>query len=295
MNHANKTVLVIGATGQQGGAAARNLLSLDWSVRIFCRDASKPQARVLADRGAKVSLGDLDDADSLRNAMTGCYGVFAVTMPSNGPDVEVQQGKLVADLAAELGVKHLVFTSVASADRNTGIPHFDTKRQVEQYISQKRLAATVIRPVWFMDNFSTMFRRQILDGVLSLPLKPTTRLQMIAVEDIGRIAASCFERPQGFIGKSFDIAAEDLSLERTAEMLGEAIGRPVRYMQQPIEQMRQANPDYAVMFEWFERVGYSVDIAMLRSRFPEMMSFEDWLHFAGWQRAGQEAPVSAGR
>ncbi len=135
-NRPGTRVLVVGATGKQGGAVAHHLLAAGLLVRTLTRNPDKPAARTLADRGAEVVAGDLGDADSVRRALAGVSAVFCVTnFYEAGYAGEVAQGELMVDLAAAAGVGHFVFSSVCSADKNTGIPHFDSKYQVERHLA----------------------------------------------------------------------------------------------------------------------------------------------------------------
>src|ERR1035441_5506439 len=137
-----KTILVTGATGQQGGAVARQLLKQpSFAVRALSRDLAKPAARALAQAGAEVIRGDLNDPASIRRALEGAYGVFSVqNFMETGFDGEINQGKHLADAAKSAGVQHFVYSSVVSADRRTGLPHFESKWQIEQHIAQSRLS-----------------------------------------------------------------------------------------------------------------------------------------------------------
>lgn len=149
-----RVVLVTGATGKQGGAAARHLLAAGFGVRALTRDPEGPKARALADGGAEVVGGDLDAPDSLGRALEGVYGVFSVQNPfEHGTGGEVRQGIALADAAMATGVKHFVYSSVASAHRRTGIPHFDSKFEVEEHLRRTGLAHTILRPTYFMENW----------------------------------------------------------------------------------------------------------------------------------------------
>lgn len=295
MDRKGKTILVLGATGKQGSAAVRHLSEAGWPVRIFCRDPGKPQARELTETyKLDVAVGNLKDRASLEEAVKGCYGVFSVlTAMEEGPEGEAQQGYLVDNVVKAAGVRHLVYSSVASAQDHTGIPFFDSKWRVEEHIRSLGIPHTILRPVWFMDNFNLPnYRTDILNGVLKLPLSVGKPLQMIAVDDIGRICVESFERPHDFMGKAIDIAGDELSMTRTAELLGEITGRSVRYVRQPIDEVRAASPDYATMFQWFDDRGYRADIPELRDQFPWLMTFRDWLLFDGWGSIRQEAPAA---
>lgn len=261
-----KTILVTGATGQQGGAVARSLLRQGHKVRALTRNPNK--AAGLAKDGAEIVKGDLTDKVTCERALQGADGVFAVsTFIEAGMDGEVQQGITLADAAKKASVKHFVYTSVGSANRNTGVPHFDTKWKVEQHISQLGLPATILRPVWFMENFGTYFLPSP-EGVLTIPLRPDKKLQMIAVQDIGEFGAAAFLRPAELIGQAIDLAGDEMAPAEIAAHLSRTMGRPIQFQQMPDGQVEAAmGHDFAVMFRWLNEVGFSVDIPALRQRF----------------------------
>jgi uncharacterized protein YbjT (DUF2867 family) len=175
-----------------------------------------------------------------------------------------------------------VYCSVGSADRRTGIPHFDCKFRIEEHIRGSGLRHTILRPVFFMENW-LLSRDTIERGTLELPLTPDTRLQMIAVRDIGIFAGMAFEHPGHWQGRAVDIAGDELSIEDIAAALGRLAGRPVSYSQIPWQKFEEsAGHDYTLMFRWFQDVGYSVDIAALRQEHPNLMNFERWLQ-SNWR------------
>jgi uncharacterized protein YbjT (DUF2867 family) len=156
MSNNDRTILVLGATGRQGGAVVRELTARGFPVRALTRDPGKPEAKALAGLGAAVVNGSLDDAVSLRRAMEGVHGAFSIQTPygPGGAARETREGVAVADAAKAAGVKHLVYSSVGGAERNTGIPHFESKHRIEEHIRAARMRATILRPVFFMENFA---------------------------------------------------------------------------------------------------------------------------------------------
>jgi uncharacterized protein YbjT (DUF2867 family) len=275
-------ILVTGATGQQGGAVAKALLAKGQRVRVLTRNPDK--AFHLTEAGAEVVQGDLTNPSDLQAALRGVRGVFAMSTPFEaGMEAEVRQGMMLADAAKQAGVAHYVYTSVGSAHRHTGIPHFETKWQVEQHIRAIDLPATILRPVWFMENFTT-FAKPSPEGILSLPMKPDRTLAMIAVHDIGEFGASAFLRPQEFLGQAIDLAGDELTMVETATLLSEAMGRPIRFQEFPEDQAESAlGHDLAVMFRWFNEVGYAIDVDALTQRFRiPLLSFRDWLKTIDW-------------
>ena len=295
LDNYDKLILVTGATGHQGGAVARRLIGEGWRVRALTRDLGRPAARALSTLEAEVVKGDLDDPSSIENALKGVYGVFAVLTPfEEGMDAEIRQGKMLADAAKKAGVKHYVYSSVVSADRNTGIPHFETKKVIEDHIRAIGLPATILRPVWFFFNFSwPIFKDSIMSGTLNIAVKPGMPLQMIAVEDFAGFVADAFANPDTYLGKTMELAGDELTMEQTAEVLGRVIGRKVRYVHVPVEEVEKYSHDMATMYKWFNEVGYCVDIGALRKLRPGMLNLESWLRKSGWEKAAPKAALKA--
>ena len=280
MNKEGKTILVIGATGAQGGAALRHLKAAGWNVKALVRDPEKPTAKALAEQSVELVHGNLNDISSLNAAMNGIYGVFSVQQFwEGGFDMEVQQGKNVADAAKAAGVQHFVYTSVDGAERKTGIPHFDTKGIIEEYIASLQIPTTVVRPVFFMENFTTWFRPQESeDGshsfMMGLPANRT--LQLIASEDIGAFVEIAFNNPEQYIGSSFAIAGDEITMTEAAEILSTKIGKPIRFISLPIDAVRKHSEEMAIMFEWFDKHGYIADVPTLKVIYPGLKTFAEW-------------------
>ena len=278
--------LVTGATGRQGGAVARRLLKRGHRVRALTRDPNKPAARALAEMGAEVVEGDLDDRPSVEKALKGAHGVFAVqNFWEAGYEREISQGMTLADAAKAQSVKHFVYSSVGSSYRETGIAAFDGKWEIEEHIRGIALPYTILRPTSLMEDWEEM-SEEILDGTLGQPLDPDKPLQQASVDDIGAFAAMAFEDPEGWIGREVDLAGDKSTMVELAETFGRVIGRKVEYVQVPWKEFHQAyGEELAVMYEWFNEVGYEADIATLREEYPRLTTFEQYLRNHGWDRA----------
>lgn len=249
------TILVSGATGQQGGAVARHLLLRGFRVRALTRRANQDSARALAAQGAEIIEGEFEDPASLARGLDGADAAFSVQTFRAGLDAEVRGGKAFADAAKIAGVKHFVYSSVGGADRGTGIPHFESKWQIEQHVREIGLPATILRPVFFMENWN-FGRQAILSGQLLQPLSPHTQLQQIATDDIGRIAAIAFSAPEHWIGRAVEIAGDELSMLQVAATFSAVLGRDVEYVQVPWAAFAaQAGEESTKMFQWFEAGG----------------------------------------
>jgi uncharacterized protein YbjT (DUF2867 family) len=274
----DRPILVLGATGGQGGAVAAALLDRGRPVRAMVRRPDAPSARGLADRGVDVVAGSLDDRAALGSAMRGVAAVFALTTPfERGVDAEVAQGRVILAAAVEAQVPHLVFSSVAGADQHTGVPHFESKAIIENELVSTGLPYTIVGPTYFFDN-ALGGEKQIRAGILDLPLPPDRLLQQLARPDLGAFVAKVFDDPKAYVGHRIELASDAVTPRQMAALLGEVLGRSVRHDQTPLESIR--NPDMLAMWQFLNGPGYRVDVEGLRDRYPDIA----WTSFADWAR-----------
>ncbi len=275
-----RLILVTGATGQQGGSVARRLLEGGFRVRGITRNIESDAAKELTGLGAEMVRAEFTDAGSLSAALTGVDAVFAMTTPFEaGVDAETAHGVALVDAAAAEGVDHFVYSSVASADKATGVPHFDSKYRVEEHLAASDLRWSVIAPVYFMGNlFFPDTLNGLKDGTYAIALPPDLPLPQIATEDIGAFAANVLANPERFAGKRIDIAGDELSSRESADVLAGILGKPISVVEVPIDGIRSFSEDFALMYEWFVSTGYVADIDGLRSSYPEV----GWTRFAEW-------------
>ena len=262
-----RTILITGATGKQGGAVTRALIGKGFRLRAMTRKPDSAAALALAAAGVELVRGDLDDAASLEAPLAGAWGAFAVQNTwEAGVEKEEEQGKRFATVAREAGVQHFVYHSVGSAHRKTGIPHFDNKSRIEETVRSLSFPShVIIRPVFFMENLASPW---FLNGdKLCAAMKPTTVLQMIAVSDIGQYGARAFTDAATLNRREIDIAGDALTMPQAAATFSKALGRTIEFVQIPIEEVRKNSEDFAIMLEWFERVGYNADIPALTREF----------------------------
>lgn len=289
MLNADKTVLVTGATGRQGGAVVRHMLPKRWRLRALTRDPQSHAAQSLAGDGVEIVQGDMEDTTSLARAAAGAYGIYSVQdFWAVGARREVQQGKNVADAAKKASVKHFVYSSAGGAERNTGIPHFDSKWEVEKYIRSLGLPATVIRPAGFMEMYYIdQVEIGILKGKLADPIRGDKPYQTIATDDIGAFVALAFDRPAEFIGKELEIAGSELTNFEAAKVFSRVLGKPVKFQKLPLPLVRLIlGREFYTMFRWFNEAGFKADIPGLRRAYPEihLHTLEEWLRNEGWHK-----------
>jgi uncharacterized protein YbjT (DUF2867 family) len=300
MVNTNRSVLVTGATGRQGGAVIRSLLSKGWKLRALTRNPGSRAAEELKRQDVEVIQGDLEDPESLERAMLGVYGVYSVQdFWSVGAVREIRQGKNAAEVAKRRGVEHLVYSSVGGAERNSGIDHWKSKWEIENHIRQLGLPATILRPAAFMENYYVdQVEIGILRGKLMDPIRADKPYQTIAAEDIGAFAALAFERPEEFIGKELEIAGSELTNPEAAQVFSRVLEKPVKFQKIPLVMVRLVlGREFYQMFRWFNAEGFKADIGELRRRYPEvhLHNLEEWLRKEGWQKRARRvrAPKSA--
>jgi uncharacterized protein YbjT (DUF2867 family) len=273
-----RKILVTGATGQQGGSLARLLLQKKHKVYALTRNTQSSAAQDLRQKGASVVKGDLDDSDSLKRAVKDVDSIFLMGTPfEDGTEGETRRGKLMVDIAKENKVEHLVYSSVANANKNTHIPHFESKYKIEQHIKNLGLPHTIIGPTFFMEN---LLGPGLEQGQLTLPLSPLTTLQQSALENIAEFSALVLERRKPFLGERIDIASDEVTGEQATNILSNVLGYKIRYVPVPLEQVYQGNEDMARMYEWYEKVGTGIDISALHQEYPEV----NWLTFRDWAK-----------
>jgi uncharacterized protein YbjT (DUF2867 family) len=285
-----RTIAVAGATGAQGGAVVDALLEQGARVRALVRSTGSERARNLADRGVELVQIDAKDQASLSNALQGVDAFFFMTTPygdSQNPDIdgEIQQGVDFADAAAAARVPHVVFSSVGGAERNSGVPHFESKRRVEEHLLGHGLSATTVRPVFFMDNFFSM--APTVEGnelVLRLPVPDGIKLQLVATRDIGVVVAAALLDPAA-VPAAIEIAGDELTGSEIAATFGAHVGLSARYEALPVEVL-DGQDDLQKMFRWFaDTPAYQADIAAVRRIDPGLWNLQTWLQATNYSVA----------
>jgi uncharacterized protein YbjT (DUF2867 family) len=262
----------------------KSLLERGHEVRAVTRNTESATARELATAGVTLVRAALEDTAALTKVLEGASSLFAMTTPlEGGTRAETRQGISAADAAKAAGV-HLVFSSAGSANRQTGIPHFDSKYEVERHIAKIGVRATVLAPVYFMENLH-FGKEQLAKGIYATPLPPTRRLAQVALADIGAVAVRLLEDPGRFAGKRFDLGSDELTGNDVLAILSRVSGRPFTYFQVSLDVIRQRiGEDGVTMYEWFDRVGFTVDRTALRREFPDVPfhDFESWAKAQDW-------------
>lgn len=294
MTNSKHPILVFGATGRQGGSVAKALLKAGWPVRALVPDSTKAASLQLRNSGVELVQGSFEETKVVRTAMKDAYGVFSVLPASLAAEDEVRHGISIADIAAETGVNHFVYSSGASVGNElTGVPRFDAKPRIEAHIRQLDMTTTIIRPMIFME----MLVRPgfgLDDGRLVSLIRPDHSIQLTAVEDIGRFVAAVLADKSRFGGATLKIASDRLTGRELAVILSEAIGRPIAYERFP-EDVLAANADLAHMAESLEDgpLAEQVDLELMREINPDLLTFRSWLARSGRRSLDAALSVSA--
>ncbi|GAA1694646.1 NmrA family NAD(P)-binding protein [Streptomyces yatensis] len=285
-------VLVTGATGQQGGATARALLSAGVPVRALVRDPATERARAVAALGAELVTGDLLDLDSVRRAAEGARAVFSIQMPDLNDlqgDSEWVQGRNLIDAARDAGVAQFVHTSVSGAGQHHTAPGWAEGRwaALEHYYATKtglqdrvREAGfrhwTLLKPAFFMENFLSLLPNGP-EGGLATVLQPGTELALIAVADIGTAAAAAFADPERFHEVELELAGECTTMTRVAEVLSDVVGTRVTAPSMTADEALAAGmPEWGVGHVWLNEAGQPARPAFARALGLPLTGFAEW-------------------
>lgn len=302
-----KTIVVVGATGAQGGGLARAILhdrSGGFAVRVLTRDVNSPKAKDLARLGAQVVTADLDDVASVKRAFDGAYAAFCVTFfwAHFSPERELAQAATMAQSAKRVGLQHVIWSTLEDTRKwmplsdtrmptlmgGYKVPHFDAKGEANQLFIDLGVPTTCLLTSFYWDNLIHfgLGPKRGPDGKLAITFPMgDNKLPCIAVEDIGKCAYGIFKRGPEFIGKTAGIAGGHLTGAEMADALSRALGQEVRYNSVSPEAYRHLDvpgaAELANMFQFkrdFQDVfcgARSVDLA--RTLNPSLQTFETWL------------------
>jgi uncharacterized protein YbjT (DUF2867 family) len=293
-------ILVVGATGAQGGSVARHLLrARSCGVRCLTRRPRSAAAQEIATLGAELVEGDLKDPASLRAALRGCDGAFGVTNYWEHFEHEFELGRNFVDALAACGIQHAVISTLPHARLLTGgrlsVPHLDSKGRIEEYARGANLPATYVHVAFYYENFLAHFppRRQPNGSyVFGFP-QGNTPLAAVAVEDIGGVVAAIFAESFWYRDKVVGIVGDDTRCDDYAEAMHRVLGRQFAYRYVAHDAFAALGfpgaRDLADMFEFNRQYvpNRRVDLAKSRELYPQMHTFERWLraHTPAFERA----------
>jgi uncharacterized protein YbjT (DUF2867 family) len=274
--HHRGPIAVVGATGQQGGAVVDALLARGVPIRAVARNPNSEPATRLAARGAELVLADLDDIDSVRAAFDGVAAAFAMTS-HDGPDGverEIAHGRTIAQAARDAQLPMLVHSTIGGVERRSGVPHFESKRHIEEFL-RDAVPVTFVRPTFFMETLRLMLRRDAAGAQLVMPLPSDVRIQLISVRDVGRAAATLLLNGEPG-GAPVEIAGDELTGEQIADRIAHRLGVPTTFVEVPLDVL--GDEDLKKMFGWLARPpSYQADFERTRQFVPDLEDLSGWL------------------
>jgi uncharacterized protein YbjT (DUF2867 family) len=277
----DKTIFVTGATGNQGGAVLRYLVSSGFRVKALVRNPSTDAGKRLVHPNVEIISGDLNDPRTYQHHLDQVDAVFCNLSFKNGVDKELNQGINLVNNAKERKVKYFLYSSVIGCDANTGIPHWESKFKIENHLKESGIDYTIIRPTSLYENLliPEVYKR-ILKGKLVLPTNKDKVQQFISAEDIGKIATTMFSDPTKYTGKTVTVATEQMDGAQLAGLLTIALERTITYQKLPMIITRLVmGRDLAKMFRWLNNNDalFVKDMANVRNEFPGMLGLQDWV------------------
>jgi uncharacterized protein YbjT (DUF2867 family) len=303
-----KTIVVLGSTGAQGGGLVRAILNdpdHEFAVRAITTDKSSDKAKELIKLGAEVVEANLDNPDSINNAFQGAYGAYCVTFFWNhfSPEKEMEHARTMAQAARNAEVKHVIWSTLEDTRKwiplndnrmptlkeKYKVPHFDAKGESNHFFTDIGLPVTLLNTSFYWDNFIYfgLGPKKGPDGklVITLPMGDK-KLPGIAASDIGKCALGIFKAGDKYIGKTLGIAGEHLTGTKMAETFSNVLGKEVVYNAVTPEEYRNFGfpgaDDMGNMFQFkrdFEmEYTRSRDIEFTRSLNPSLLNFNEFLN-----------------
>mmetsp|Transcript_13012 Transcript_13012/g.17875 ORF Transcript_13012/g.17875 Transcript_13012/m.17875 type:complete len:294 (+) Transcript_13012:149-1030(+) len=287
----SKLVVVLGATGAQGGGVVDALLAQGFKVRGVTRDTSSASSQKLAAKGAEVVVGDVLKPETLKNAFQGAWAVFAVTNfwdPSQmGKEFEI--GKGIADAAKEAGVTYLVWSSLANVQEISKdkwhVPHFTDKAKVADYITKIGLKGIFVGAAFYFQNFGSFFPPKKDDQgnlVFSMPYSETGLLTAFDVADVGPAVANILKNPEEWVGKFIPLYGTHAPVSEYIKTFTEVTGKPAKFNALPSNAF---GAEMEHMFGWFGEFTYygpNADYSLQKKVNPNAKTWADWLKSSGW-------------
>ena len=302
-----KLITVFGATGSQGGGLANAILDdkdSEFSVRAVTRNPSSDAGKALAEKGAEVVKGDIDDFDSIKEVLKDAYGAYFVTFfwDHFSPDKEKEQAKNLAKASAEEGLRHVIWSSledtrmwvaldddqIPTLQGKYKVPHFDAKGESNQYFIANSVPVTFLHASFYWDNMIHfgLGPKRGEDGKLAISFPMgDKKMAGISADDIGKCAYGIFKKGNSMIAKTVGVAGEHISCADMAKALGDVLGEPVAYNEMTPGQFRgigfPGSDDLGNMFQFYrdfeEACNSTRDVTRSKELNPELKSFRKWL------------------
>ena len=286
----SQLITVFGATGHQGKSVALALLAKGYKVRALTRNPDGAGGKALQEKGCEVVKVEMDDKESLEKALSGAYGVFAVTNywgllaedPKTASDREASQGKAIGDICKKNGIKHLVYSGVEHVKDITGksCDHFDGKGIVEKYLDEIKMPNTSTRVGFYYENFINFPPQKGDDGTYTTTWPMDGPMDAFCVSDLGGAVATIFGNPDKYIGQKVGLSGDKMTFHEYAAIISKVTGKTLKYNQVPLDVFAKfpfpRAEDMAVMFEFYSSGKCVRDIDITHTLNPDAATFEQW-------------------
>jgi uncharacterized protein YbjT (DUF2867 family) len=310
INHmqSKKIITVFGATGAQGGGLARAILqdkNSPFGVRAVTRDINSDKAKELGQLGAELVAADIDDRQSVENALKGAYGAFFVTFfwAHYSAEKEKAEAAIYAEAAKQADLKHVIWSTLEDtreyiplSDKRMPtlqgqykVPHFDGKGESDKLFTAAGIPTTFLLASFYWDNFIFFGAgpKRGNDGVLALTIPiGNSKMAGIAAEDIGKCAYGIFKKGTEMVGRRIGIAGEQLTGREMADAMSGALGERVVYNNIPADTYRGLGfpgaDELGNMFQFYDEfekeLNKTRDVSFSKQLNPDLLSFKQWLN-----------------
>ena len=272
MPHNKMRVVVVGATGTQGGHVVRKLIENGVEVVALVRDTTAASATALTGMGAELVCADLNDHASLIRAFSGAHGVFSVVLPGHpgDPDREVRHTGNIVDAAESAGIVHLVHSSVSTTGwrerlgaKDISSDYWDGKEFAEATVRSSQVPVwSIIQPAYFMENFlpprASAYFPRLAHGELAVATDLDVRIPLISARDIGNAVAAAFADSGLFKSAGVELSGDAASFREIAGLLSRVTGVEVTaILATPGELLADGlHRGWVDTQVWFEEVNY---------------------------------------
>jgi uncharacterized protein YbjT (DUF2867 family) len=274
-----KTIFIAGITGNQGSALTKYLLEKNHKVIGLTRNANSEKAERFKAQGVTMVEGNLNEPQSYEAHLDHADAIFLVQVLQK-KEQEIAQGKQFIDAIKPENKAHFVYSSVLGADLNTGVPHFESKYELEKIIQAKNLDHTILRPASFFEN---NLHPQVVSGIKKgkfiSPLNKSCKQQMIGTDDIGNIAAQVITNKEKYLNKTLSIATDEWEIGEVPQAFSEALKIPVKYKKLPGIITRLAmGKDLSTMFKYMNKNDFKVveDVQTVKDEFRISGGLKSW-------------------
>lgn len=276
-----KTVLVFGVTGRQGGATAKHLLKSGWKVRGITRNPDKEKAKQAKASGVEMIKANLDDPETLKGAFSDVYGVFSVQNPwITGLKKEVEHGKRIVNMANDAGVKHLIYASAGTGKSDTNVPHFNSKVEIEEALKASGVPYTILRSVSFMELMrdKDFLPPLVMWSVMPKILGENHPIMWISADDVGAIAAAALKDPDKFTGKELSLGADLKSVKECKELYLKTYDKQPKRIPAPVWIFKKMQYDLHQMFLWMKSRSEPITVIEETTEIhPNALTVERWM------------------